>query len=263
MGGAIGGIVGGLASSVLGNVAGKALEGIGGKLLGGLGDIAGSLISKFGGSNVAGAMTNSLVGSLGGSLTNVINNSPLPSFLKNAATDFIGNFVNNNQQPTTPDCQCAVDDSYGDMLDNISQGIAKEASGEANEKTKGGGGEGGNWLVALAGSLAGMQTKFLDAAMDNMATMNDNAAGATYGDGDANKPEKTGQTNEGGQTQTPEQKKEADQAKQDDKDAKRDLFVKAQSEYQANMQMFNMMANMTATSIKSLGEGLTSLARKQ
>ena len=40
-------------------------------------------------------------------------------------------------------------------------------------------------------------------------------------------------------------------------------FLTAQSEYQANMQMFNMMANASATSIKSIGEGLTALARKQ
>ena len=50
---------------------------------------------------------------------------------------------------------------------------------------------------------------------------------------------------------------------QDAKDAKREECIQAQSRYQANMQMFNMIANMTATSLKSLGEGLTAIARKQ
>jgi hypothetical protein len=49
----------------------------------------------------------------------------------------------------------------------------------------------------------------------------------------------------------------------EDQETQRNAFLEAQSQYQANMQMFNMVANMTATSLKSLGEGLTSIARKQ
>jgi len=207
MAGAIGGLVGGIASNVLGGVVSN--------LLGGT---LSSLVSSFGMGQVAGALTNTFMGSLGDALKNVINNSPLPNFLKAAANQVIDSVVGNNQQPTSPECQCAVDDQYGDMMDNISQGIAEEAGEEAEGK------EGANWLVALAGGLANAQIKFLDKAMDAKDAME--ASGW------------------------------------DDKDS-RDAFIKAQSDYQANIQMFNMMANMTATSLKSLGEGLTAIARKQ
>ena len=60
---------------------------------------------------------------------------------------------------------------------------------------------------------------------------------------------------DGGEDSTPEQKQAAE--------ANRREFILAQSQFQANMQLFNMMANMTSTSLKSLGEGMTSIARKQ
>ncbi|ODB82790.1 hypothetical protein A3195_19385 [Candidatus Thiodiazotropha endoloripes] len=49
----------------------------------------------------------------------------------------------------------------------------------------------------------------------------------------------------------------------EDKEKQRNEFLEDKSQYQANMQMFNMVANMTATYLKSLGEGLTLIARKQ
>ncbi|MES9834608.1 MAG: hypothetical protein ABW139_20440 [Candidatus Thiodiazotropha sp. DIVDIV] len=107
-----------------------------------------------------------------------------------------------------------------------------EAGAEENEDKCG---SEGNWLVALAGALAKVQQKFLNAAMENMATM-----------------EKNGDSAVSGSDQTDAEK-----------ETQRNDFLEAQSQYQANMQMFNMVANMTATSLKTLGEGLTSIARKQ
>ena len=97
----------------------------------------------------------------------------------------------------------------------------------------------GNWLLALAGSMALMQEKFLKAAMDNMADMARLAEDVVVS----------------GEDGTDEEKKAAEQNRRE--------FLLAQSQYQANIQMFNMMANMTATSLKSIGEGLTAIARKQ
>ena len=225
MAGAIGGLVGGIASNVLGGVASN--------LLGGA---VSSLVSSFGMGQVAGALTNTFMGSLGDALKNVINNSPLPNFLKAAANQVIDSVIGNNQQPTSPECQCAVDDQYGDVMNNISQGIADEAAEEAEGK------EGGNWLVALAGALANVQSKFLNKAMDNMEIMENNSD-----------PEKVKES------YSDEKKEEI----RSENEKQRNEFIKAQSEYQANMQMFNMMANMTSTSLKSIGEGLTALARKQ
>ncbi|MCF6363283.1 MAG: hypothetical protein L3J88_08055 [Gammaproteobacteria bacterium] len=210
MGAAIGGLVASVVGSAVSSVVGSMMS---------------SLVSNFGGGNIAGALANAFMGSLGNALNSVIDNSPLPQFLKDAAKDVIGNVIGGNQQATTPEAQDAVDNEYGDMLDNISQGICKDAADKAEGK------EGGNWLVALARGLSEVQVKFLDAAMENMDTMKNNSVDET--------------------------KSKKDQAED------RQEFIQAQSEYQANMQMFNMMANMTATSLKSLGEGLTAIARKQ
>ena len=97
---------------------------------------------------------------------------------------------------------------------------------------RGTGGGGGNWLLQLARGLADLQDTFLTKAIDNLNTMVDNADYEATGDGEVDQ----------------EKKKE---------------FLRPQAEYQASMQMFNMMANMTATSLKSIGEGLTAIARKQ
>ena len=86
-------------------------------------------------------------------------------------------------------------------------------------------------MVALAQELGRMQGTWLEEAMLNMKTMNNSEVKESMTD--------------------------------DQKLDKRQEFSKAQSEFQANMQMFNMLANMTATSLKSIGEGLTSIARKQ
>ena len=48
-----------------------------------------SLVSSFGMGQVAGALTNTFMGSLGDALKNVINNSPLPNFLKSMGSDSI------------------------------------------------------------------------------------------------------------------------------------------------------------------------------
>ncbi len=210
MAGAIAGIVGSVVSSAVSSVVGNMMS---------------SLISNFGSSNIAGAFANAFMGALGTALKTIIDNAPLPQFLKDAAKDLIDNVIGSNQQPTTPEAQDAVNCEYGDMLENISQGICEEAAEEAEGK------EGGNWLVALARGLSEVQVKFLDAAMDNMDTMKNNSVDET----------------------------KSKEAQAED----REEFIQAQSEYQANMQMFNMMANMTATSLKSLGEGLTAIARKQ
>ena len=132
---------------------------------------------------------------------------------------------------------------------------ACEATNKLDEKKQEGKeGKGGcaNWLVELAKALADIQTDFLNKAMDNLETMKNNKG--------AMDTEQSGEGQGGNGTA------ETGNAGEDDKDTKkasRGEFMAAQSEFQANFQMFNMMANMTATSLKSLGEGLTSIARKQ
>jgi hypothetical protein len=92
--------------------------------------------------------------------------------------------------------------------------------------------KGGNWLVQLARALADVQNKFLSAAFKNQETMNSNAPDSESKDKKA-------------------------------EDDKRMKFMEAQAEYSANMQMFNQVATMTATSLKTLGEALAAISRKQ
>jgi Skp family chaperone for outer membrane proteins len=122
------------------------------------------------------------------------------------------------------------------------------AEEEAEDNKEGDGNtKGKNWLVVLAEGLASIQSKFLTQAMNDMEVMETESDLATQKAKDGNKNE----------SPDDKEKRQADEKKH------RDNFLMAQSRYQANMQMFNMMANMTATSLKSLGEGLTSIARKQ
>jgi hypothetical protein len=167
----------------------------------------------------------------GAGFNSVIDASGLPQGMKDIVKNFIGDTLSTNQNQSSHGCQSAVDSSdYGSALTDAGYSTAQSIGEEANQKSNGGKGS-GNWLVALAGALSKVQANFLNEAMKNMKKMESNMANEK----DTDKQAKT----------------------------KRDEFLKAQSEYQANIQMFNMVANMTATSLKSLGEGLTAIARKQ
>jgi hypothetical protein len=211
-----GGLVGGLVGSVVGNL----VSSLAGSLMNNvMGSSLSDIISEFGEGNIAGALANSFLKGFADGLKELINNSDMPQFMKDAANEAIDNMINGMKQETSSCAEDAVEESgMADAMEQAGYSCAQQSAEEAEE-----GGENANWLVALAGSLAQVQHKFLDAALQNMKTM-DNNAGVD------------------GQEQT---------------------FLKAQSEYQANMQMFNMVANMTANSLKSLGEGLTAIARKQ
>ena len=130
-----------------------------------------------------------------------------------------------------------------DLVENFRQSSARQH--EENEDAqrggggtggKGGGGTGGaggsgNWLIALAKGMAEVQDKFLTTAMEAMETMK-KTAGYEELEGQAKTDMKT-------------------------------EFLDAQATYQASIQMFTMMANITATSIKSIGEGCSTVLRKQ
>jgi len=208
-------------------IAGIAAQALTGAVSQAVGNVLGSLVSNHGSQNVLGALVNLATSALGNALKGAINDSSMPQFLKDAATSLVDQILGEEKQPTTCECQQDVDDAYAEAFNNAATSTAEEASEEANGESA------GNWLVALAGSLSKVQAKFLNAAMENMKTMETNGDAAVSGE-DA-----------------------------ESKETQRNDFLEAQSQYQANMQMFNMVANMTSTSLKSLGEGLTALARKQ
>ena len=96
--------------------------------------------------------------------------------------------------------------------------------GDEDEKGSGGS-KSGNWLVALAQSMAKIQAKFLDEAMKQSDIMEGEAGNAGEG--------------------------------------KSAAFLDAQAKYTANMQLFNIFSQQVSTSIKTIGESLSAIARKQ
>jgi hypothetical protein len=213
MGGAIGGIVGGLASSVLGGLANQVL---------------GSLMSQFGQNPVAGAVNNLFGGALQNAVNTLIDQLPIPQFMKDAATDMVNSIVGNNQQDVDPCCQDAVNEQFSgeaeDFQNSIVESVLTQLQGEqgAEESGSSGGGSGQNWLVALASALGKQAGEHLKGMVDK---------GSEMGKSDA----------------------------KDDPEG----FAQLQSEFQAESQMFKMLQESISTMIKSIGEGLSSVARKQ
>jgi hypothetical protein len=262
IGGAVGGIFGGPMGAQLGSMIGSQF----GQMLSGLMD-------QFGMDNVAGGFANSMLQNAANLALQHIGNSGQPQFIQDRMNEFTSNWLNDNLHNIPSDCQHACNNIYvqvtnvqgnnncvhndGDMSLDDADMNSCIANNELDEENSGAEGGSQNWLVALARALADIQTKFLDAAMKNLATMEKNADAmdsASEDQGGAG-----GANNDGGQQGG--QANGTDDA--DPNSSSRGAFMKAQSEFQANFQMFNMTANMTATSLKSLGEGLTSIARKQ
>ncbi|MCG7965510.1 MAG: hypothetical protein JAY63_02860 [Candidatus Thiodiazotropha taylori] len=238
VGGMVGGVVGGMFGGPIGAQIGKMLGGM-------IGQQLEQLMSQFGQQNVAGGLANCIQQDAANVANQHVDNCGLPKFIQDEMKQFIQDWMKENMQNVPSECQQGCNGVYEQATSGSEQSGHTDACANAAyanaenecEDNREGGGTEGNWLVALAGALAKVQQQFLNAAMDNMKTMEENGSGATQG---------------GNDTQSAEEKEK-----------QRNEFLEAQSQYQANMQMFNMVANMTATSLKSLGEGLTSIARKQ
>jgi hypothetical protein len=282
IGSMIGGVVGGMFGGPIGAQIGSMLGGTIEQMLGGL-------LQNFGPENVAQGLANCVNKDVAQAAHNKIDCGPFPQGLKDKMHSGVDSWLSNNTHDVPTPCQDGCSRYYdrvvhGECHDeklispNPNQGhggscTRTEADGGQNlddadmksceatsnldkkkSEAKSGGGKGsaGNWLVELAKALADIQTEFLNKAMDNLQTMKNNKG--------AMDTEQSGQGQGGNGTA------ETGNAGDDNGDAQkasRGEFMAAQSEFQANFQMFNMMANMTATSLKSLGEGLTSIARKQ
>ena len=141
-------------------------------------------------------------------------------------------------------------------------GSAQEGQGELDqaeggEGTAGAGGGSGvggsggdmefsgeNFFMALAAMCGSFQKKWLDLALKHLSDMN-SMAGGNAEDGGGTGTGSSNTPTEGGV------------------EAADPNFVVAQSKFQAAFQLFNMAANGCSTALKSLGEGLTAIARKQ
>lgn len=241
MAGAIGGVVGGLFGG------GGMMGGLASSLLGSVGGMFNNLVEKFGFGDVLQGVTNSVSGLLGNGISALVDNSPLPDFMKDAVKSMISSVVSQQQQEVPCDCQEAVDNDLGSTLEDLVQAImdfVKETmEEEANEESGGADGSGGgtsvssgNWMMMLAKALGEVNGQHLSTMVGKAQELSDIAEA---GEGlDA--------------------KQDAEQIQ---KNAADTAVVTA--ELQGASKMFSMAQEASSTVLKSIGEGLSSMARKQ
>lgn len=136
------------------------------------------------------------------------------------------------QAPATTDAaprpqaaNSTIDPNSFDMMKNS---MSQETNNTQGSPQGSGGANGGvaGWLLAMAKGLAEAQISILDKMKDAQEKMTD-SAGAS-----------------------------------EDDDQQRDDFIMAQTEFQAASKLFSMVSEVTATSLKAVGEGLTTVVRK-
>ncbi len=220
------------------------------------------LLESFGAEEIGNAASQQYLGKFIEGIRSQINDSDLPQGVKDSANAILDSFSVGLSEacPCSSEASEAVAESSESAdIDQSAEADAEAAGEAANEGTApadegagaggagGAGGpdsmdelneeqanspnkdknRGGNWLEALAGDLAGIQSKFLEKAMAAKDIMMAEADIAGAGEG------------------------------------KSSAFLDAQAQYTATMQLFTIFSNQTSTSIKSIGEALAGISRKQ
>lgn len=185
---------------------------------------------------IAMSAANLLNGAVGGALGNavgsLIKESGMPSFLSGPIGNLIKDVIGGLKQPSDPDCDHQIKEHCHNDLQDFAEQIAKQICQQARENieseecggsSKGGKGKGADsWLIALAKAMGQIAGKHAD-KLNELSQKMDKAGG-------------------GGQ------------ASQE--------FMSAQSEFQAESQLFGMLQSSFTNVLKTLGEGLTQMARK-
>lgn len=203
--------------------------------------------------DVANAMSNGFVMEFVNILMDKIESDPdMDPEMKEFLLDHMQTLLANNLTEVDPEVQAQVDIQLGDVnadrahdimdllmaqfMDmseehRIEEGTNTDSDGTSSE------GAAGNWLVQLAKALANIQSKWLDNLMGAYDRMQANTS-PELGD-DASEEDK--------ELHAEEQKR----------------FIQAQAEVTAYARLFGMASEVTSNVLKSVGDGLTSVARKQ
>jgi hypothetical protein len=171
----------------------------------------------------------------------------MPKFLLDTIGGLVKDVVGQLTQHSEPDCDEAAHAHFGGDIQSLIQSLATQITHGAKsimeqgetEGTKGGGKKGGaaSWLVAMARAMGGSAGEHMKNMVNLSNKINDLTAKGT-----------------GMDTKTDEGK---------DAYAKNSAEVSAaQAELQAEGQMFSMLQNAFSNVIKSIGEGMTTMARK-
>lgn len=208
-----------------------------------------TLIEQFGRADVSGALSNILGTTFADLIKQVINDSPLPDFLKDAANDAIDGAVADERAVSTPEAEEAtqsemsksINEDMGDAITEMLEAMTRAADEMMNEESQGGtesgvkgGGKGqaggaSNWLEALAKAMGDVAGQHLG---KSVGLANEISALA------AESGEETNQ-------------------------AQAQEMTALQAQMQAETQMFKLAQEAVTTIIKSVGEALTATARKQ
>jgi hypothetical protein len=225
----------------------------------------GNLRAQFGEQQVANGLANCAAKDQADAARDVVNGLPIPQCKKDEMLRAIDNWEQQNTHPCCAECQEGCDALYNQLMQTAGQapldgatggsalasggaapasggsangscpaddggiGTATETNTEAAESEEDG--KADNWLVALAKGMTRIQEKFLKNAMDARDRMERTAEAMDAGSGE----------NSNG----------------------RGDFLKAQGEFQGNMQMFNTFMSMSNNMLKTLGQGLNTMSSKQ
>jgi len=178
----------------------------------------------------------------------------MPKFLTDMIGGLVKDVVGQLTHHSDQGCDEAAQQNFGGDINSMIEGLVKsitdgakaimeQGQGDDCKPTKGGkGGKGGaqpagNWLVAMA-----------------------RAMGAAAGDHAKRMVELSNKINDlSAKNKGIDPKSDAGKKEQADNGAETSA---AQAEFQAEGQMFSMLQNSFSNAIKSLGEGLTTMARK-
>ena len=216
-------MAGGLIGGIVGNLVGGVVSNLASNLFGSLLDIAG----KFGGDMVKNAIGNLFTQTVGNAVNRVIDALPMPQFMKDLAKDVVDNVIGDlKDDSVSQSCQCEVDE-------------------------------------ALAGEAKETEDSLFDTLLQS-ATENSKDEKDKKGAGSDGKSwlEVLAQGLADVQNKYLDKAMDA-QEKMENSDKESKEFIEAQNEFTANMQLFKMASEATATALKSVGEALSSIARKQ
>lgn len=183
-------------------------------------------------------MLTSVVGqAVSGAVDQLCKEAGMPKFVADLVKDVIKSVLPEQMKPSDPDCDDAAQQDFGDAVKQLGQDLQKsivdfaksimDLGNDRDAEGSKGGGKGGksgaSWLVAIAKAMGAAAGEHAKNLVD-LSKQIEAKSGAT---GDAAK-EVTG----------------------------------LQAEFQAESQMFSMLQSAFSNAIKSIGEGMSQMARK-
>ena len=205
-----------------------------------------SLAEKYGSDVVSDAMSNSFSDRLQQGLADLIQGAQLPLAIQDLAMREIENIISDFKKDVPAHAQSEIDDATGSSLDEIMDNFMELLRGEMREESK----------ESTKGSEAGKEAGAAGGA--------GGAEGAGGGGGGGNwlidLAKALGRASGKHLENVIELGKDLGEI-----DAKEDpaAFAEKQAEFQAANQIFKMFQEAISTLVKSIGEAINTLARKQ